>query len=341
MKLLVITQSVDIDDPVLGFFHGWIGALAPGFERIEVVCLRAGKHQLPPDVRVHSLGKERGAVSSMVYVFRFYWLLWKLRGSYDSVFVHMNQEYILLGGLVWKLSGKPIYMWRNHYSGNILTDVAALFCRNVFCTSRSSYTAKYKKTNFMPVGVDLAAFSPRPSSTRVPRSVLFLARMAPSKRPDMALDALRLLREKGVLVTASFYGTPLPQDEEYYRGLISQAQAQNLPVTFYSGVPNHETPAIYAAHEVFVNCSPSGMYDKTIFEAAAMGALPIAVSKDYAAQLPQLCSADSAEALSEVIEKTFGLSEAEREGLRGEVRRLAENNSLEALSAKLRSVLDC
>jgi hypothetical protein len=28
-------------------------------------------------------------------------------------FVHMNQEYVLLGGLIWKLLGKKLVLWRH------------------------------------------------------------------------------------------------------------------------------------------------------------------------------------------------------------------------------------
>ena len=72
----------------------------------------------------------------------------------------MNQEYVLIAGWLWKLLGKRTYLWRNHYAGSWLTDVAAVFCTKVFCTSKHSYTVKYKKTVLMPVGVDTERFTP-------------------------------------------------------------------------------------------------------------------------------------------------------------------------------------
>jgi len=32
MKLLILTQKVDIDDDVLGFFHGWLEEFAKNVE---------------------------------------------------------------------------------------------------------------------------------------------------------------------------------------------------------------------------------------------------------------------------------------------------------------------
>ncbi len=275
MKLLIVTQAVDLDDPVLGFFHRWIIEFAKYVESIEVICLKEGKHELPKNVHVHSLGKEHGAARHVVYAWRFLSLAWRLRGEYDVVFVHMNQEYVLIAGWLWKLLGKRVHLWRNHYAGSYLTDIASSFCTKVFCTSKYSYTAKYKKTVIMPVGVDTERFTPDARVARKPHSILFLARMAPSKRPEMLIDALALLAREGLTFTTTFVGSPLSKDEAYYESLKEKVRSLSLAdkITFLSGIPNSETPDLYRAHEIFVNCSPSGMLDKTLFEAMACESL--------------------------------------------------------------------
>lgn len=227
------------------------------------------------------LGKEEKK-SRMMYIRHFYSYIWRERKNYDAVFVHMNQEYVLLGGLIWKLLGKKVYMWRNHHAGSYLTDVAAVFCTHIFCPSKFSYTAKYKKTIFMPVGVDTDFFKPIPSTIRLPHSILFLSRMAPVKKPDLLLRSLAFLNEKKADFTTSFYGDPLPKDISYYVELQAFAYRNNLlkHVSFHAGVPNDKTPEIYSAHEIFVNLSSSGMYDKTIFEAMSCGCLVLASNKN-------------------------------------------------------------
>ena len=60
MKLLIVTQKVDQNDSVLGFFHKWIIQFAGHFETVTVVCLEKGNYDLPKNVRVLSLGKEQG-----------------------------------------------------------------------------------------------------------------------------------------------------------------------------------------------------------------------------------------------------------------------------------------
>ncbi len=309
MKLLFVTQKMDRNDSVLGAYHGWVAELAQSMERVTVICLYEGEHDLPQNVTVHSLGKEKGSVPGFVYAVRFLWLAWGLRREYDRVLVHMNQEYLLIAGWLWKLLGKPIYMWRNHYAGTFLTDVAAAFCTKVFCTSKHSYTAKYRKTELMPVGVDLSRFSAEGTEVREPRSILFLARISPSKRPDLFLEALGLLIARGVSFIASVYGSPAPEDERYYESLKQRADALGLHgrVRFHPGVPNRETPPVYRAHEIFVNCSPSGMFDKTLFEAAASGCMVFAASDDFASLAGEDYRFSSAEELAQKLERALTL----------------------------------
>jgi glycosyltransferase involved in cell wall biosynthesis len=337
MRLLFVTQTMDRNDAVLGAYHGWVAALAPRFESIEVTCLYQGEHQLPANVRVHSLGKEKGRLPAIIYAIRFKLLAWKLRHQYDAVFVHMNQEYILIAGPMWKVLGKKIYFWRNHYAGSLVTDGAALFATKVFCTSRSSYTVKYQKTVLMPVGIDTTVFTPG-NRPRESRSLLFLARMAPSKRPDLFIDALGLLIKKGTSFIASMYGSPTKDDARYYESLKHRAEELGLHsrVRFHPAIPNRLTPDVYRAHEIFVNCSPAGMFDKTIFEAAACGALPVSSSTDYPEELQALVVPEGdADALAVRIEEL--LSGRAREDLIRSLENFVKRNSLEALVNQLTS----
>lgn len=334
MRLLVVTQAVDQDDPALGFFHGWIEELARRYEHVYVLCLKKGKYELPHNVSVYSLGKESGA-SRVSYVWRLFCFIVSHARSYKTVFVHQNQEYILIAGWLWKLLGKKIFMWRNHYAGSTLTDIAAFFCTAVFCTSTHSYTARYKKTVLMPIGVDLHTF--HSSLDRRSRSILFLARIAPSKHPDVLVEALGLLKERGTEYSAALYGSPLPIDAPYHASLVERAEALGLQHVFHAGVPHSATPSLYAAHDIFVNLSASGMYDKTLFEAAASGCIVVAASKDFAKEVGSgfLFSVDDVHSLVRVLEKALTLGVEERERTSTRLRALAEAHSLSKLGERL------
>src|SRR3989338_9595639 len=102
MQLLILTQKVDINDDILGFMHAWILKFAQACELVTVVCLEQGEHHLPANVKVLSLGKETGK-SRLKYLFNFYRYIWRERKNYSAVFVHMNEIYVILGWLCWKL----------------------------------------------------------------------------------------------------------------------------------------------------------------------------------------------------------------------------------------------
>jgi len=341
MKLLLTTQAVDIHHPVLGFFHEWIAELAKHFERIEVVCLMEGEHRLPGNVTVHSLGKDQKVERRHIYAFRFISIAWRLRKNYDAVFVHMNQEYVLTAGWLWKLLGKPVYMWRNHYAGTFFTRIAVAFCKRVFCTSKRSYTARFKRTMLMPVGVDVGRFSETGTVTRVPHSILFLSRMAPSKRPDMLIDALGMLKERGLSFSATLVGSPNPEDEAFYAGLRDHIHLLGLDamVAFRPAVEHAAAAAVFQSHEIFVNTSRTGMFDKTIFEAAASGCLVLASSEDFRNATSPAFHFENAEGLADKLQFLVTIREETRKEYRDILDQLVRDNTLPALVAKLAPVI--
>lgn len=260
MKLLVITQKVDRNDPVLGFFHRWLEEFAKHFEKVIVICLEKGESALPGNVQVFSLGKEEG-VPKWVYLYRFYKYIWALRKEYDAVFVHMNQEYVLLGAKHWFLMRKPIYLWRNHAKGSLWTRLAVLLSRKVFYTSPQSFTAQFKNAVPMPVGIDTGFFKPDPTVERIPNSVLFLGRISPVKK---VLEFIEWLKTTDY--TATIAG-PVG-DKEYAEKVLS-----NLPTQakYIGSVTQTEALRLYQTHEIYINKTPAGSFDKTIFEASACG----------------------------------------------------------------------
>lgn len=280
MRLLVYTQIVDSADPILGFFHRWVEVLAARVEHITVICLQEGEHALPANVHVLSLGKEQAA-TRITYVWRFYAYMWRLRGSYDAVFVHMNQEYVLMGALLWYLQRVPFYLWRNHYAGTWLTRLASRLCTKVFYTSGASFTAQYAHAVRMPVGVDLSRFSARAGVPRAPRSILMLGRIAPSKRIDVFVEALGVLAQAGEDFSASIYGPVRIGDEPYRDRLAARIDELSLTHVSLKGPVTHaEAATIYQQHHVFLNLSEPGMYDKTMFEAAASGCTVVSANPE-------------------------------------------------------------
>ena len=262
MKLLILTQKVDSRDSVLGFFSRWIEELAKRVDSVTVIALGVGEYSLPSNVKVLSLGKESSG-SLLKYVFRFYKYIWTERKNYDSVFIHMNQEYIILGWKLWFILGKKRFLWRNHPQGDLWTYLAALFSRKVFYTSPSSFTARFKKAVQMPVGIDTDFFKPDPNVERTHNSVLFLGRISPVKK------VLEFVKEwGGTQYTVTIAGPILDADKEY-----GEAVLKNLPsnIKYVGPASREEARKLYQTHEIYVNRTPPGSFDKTIVEAAACG----------------------------------------------------------------------
>jgi glycosyltransferase involved in cell wall biosynthesis len=353
MKILVITQTVDSSDTTLGFFHGWLQELSSRFDFVHVICLFEGKHNFSAksnsensiarsvedgfreNVSVHSLGKESGA-SKLKYVLKFYWYIMKYYRQYDVVFVHMNQEYVILGGFFWKLFGKKVFFWRNHSSGNIWTRLAVFFSTKVFCTSPLSFTARFKKTSLMPVGINVKLFKPMANSIRNKNSICMVGRVAPIKNLDKGLLAVKDLIDSGRQVTLSVVGSPLPKDQKYYSSLLSFVEKNNLKsfIKFVPAVSPENLPEIYRSHEICLNLTGDGSFDKTIVEAAACGAIPLTTSRALSDFLPEICVTDD-DAKSIAVSLENLLHHDTKVKIEKELNDFVQKNSLEELVLKL------
>jgi len=283
-NLLIITQKVDQKDSVLGFFHLWIEEFARRFSKITVICLEKGEVDLPENVKVFSLGKEKFLIhnsrfiilTKLKYIWNFYKFVFKFRHEYDSVFIHMNQEYALLGGIVWRLLNKKTILWRNHPNGNWITNIAVSLMDKVCCTSKESYTAKFKKTKLMPVGIDTGFYTPDENVQKIPNSILFLGRISTIKHPDVFVEACGILKSKGVNFKATIVGDCPNEYQEYFEYLKNRAKELFLDnLDFLNGVPSKETLDWYRRYEIYVNATDSGSFDKTILEAMACGSLVV------------------------------------------------------------------
>jgi len=271
-NILIVTQKVDIKDPILGFFHQWIIEFSKRVESVNVICLEKGEYSLPKNVKVFSLGKE-GRISKIKYILNFYKYIWKLRKSYDSVFVHMNQEYVLLGGIFWNIFGKKILMWRNHPEGNPLTRVAILLSNRVFCTSKDSFTNRFKKTRIMPVGIQIKDYSV--NIHRKENTILSLGRISPVKNIETIISAFLKIVKSNKKVKLSIVGSPTKRetDEDYYKVLKTLSVAiSKESIDYIPSVPPNKTPEFFKSYDIFINATTPGSFDKTILESMYFGA---------------------------------------------------------------------
>lgn len=340
MKLLLVTQIVDKDDPILGFMHRWIEEFAKHVDTIEVICLKEGKHQLPSNVRVHSIGKEQGGGNALLYSIRFIYLVWILRKEYEKVLVHMNPEYVVLAGWLWKLWHKPIRLWYNHPHAGLRLAIASAFSDVVFHTSAYAAPAHSRKAMCMPAGIDLDVFKPQ-AVTRNRHLMYMQGRIMPSKRVAVALQAIRILRKNIPDATLMLVG---PEDFVYGASLRKEYAdlLESGAVTFKGSVPNHQTPLLYSGAGVSINLAASGHFDKSVLESMACGTPVVISSKAFADLVSEewIVAENDPKALADAVERMMGISDAEFEMLqKNETEVVKKTQSLLALSEELARAL--
>ncbi|TSC70619.1 MAG: hypothetical protein CEO12_199 [Parcubacteria group bacterium Gr01-1014_46] len=335
MRLLVFTQKIDRNDSVLGFFHDWVIKISERCESVEVICIESGEYSFGDNVKIHQIGKGYG-IGRLKYIFGVYRYLFLLRGKYDTVFVHMNQEYVFSLGLYWKWKGTPVFLWRNHPKGNLLTYLAILISTKVFCTSIHSFTARFKKVKIMPAGINTEIFRQVSGAVRKKYSVCMVGRLSPIKHNELALEALNILTSQGVQVSMSFIGGILDRDVDFSKKLHKYVEDNNLSkiVSFGGAVSPNKLPEIYSSFEICLNLTEPGSFDKTIVEAAGCGVIPLVSSHSFDGLLPQVCITDTspqsiADSIKQLIDPT------EQIKIQKDLTKFVESQSLDSLMKKL------
>ncbi len=59
MHVLWFNLATDLDDPILAFTNSWIREVAKKVDSVHVITMRLGRVELPENVRIYSVGKEK------------------------------------------------------------------------------------------------------------------------------------------------------------------------------------------------------------------------------------------------------------------------------------------
>lgn len=283
MKLLIITQALDKHHPILGFFHRWVEEFAKHCESIVVICLQKGEYTLPDNVSVYSLGKEAGK-SKFAYLFTFYKLIWKLRSEYDSVFIHMNQIYVILGALFWRVQRKKIGLWYAHGSVSLSLKLAAKLTNKIFTSTEEGLRINTPKRVIVGQGIDTDNFR---KINRPPSDILQLitvGRISQSKNLETLLRACAQLKETGTRFHFTIVGVPTTEAESLYDinmkaltaylGLINE-------VSWVGAISNHELPTKLQQSDVFIHDGATNSLDKALLEAVLCGCVVLSSNPAY------------------------------------------------------------
>jgi len=286
MNLLIITQKVDIDDDILGFFHDWITEFAENFQQVIVICLEERKYSLPLNVMILSLGKEKKA-SKFTYLLNFYKYIWRERKNYDAVFVHMNAEYVLWGGAIWKALGKKISLWYVHKAVSMKLRIAAWLADDIFTSAKESFGIASKKAIYLGHGIKMNKFGQKREKQAGRYDVICVGRISPIKNQKLLIEAANILVNKMSVGDVSFklIGGPVyERDNEYLIELknLTEQYGLNDVIDFVGKVPNKNISQYYGKADLSLNLSPTGGMDKTVLESIASGLPVIAINRIFA-----------------------------------------------------------
>lgn len=295
MRLLIITQKVEADAPILGFFVRWLRQFADQFEEVLVLSQFTGLHDLPKNVRVLSLGKERG-YSRIRQIF----LCWKycrtLRHEYDYVLVHMTPIWIVLNAPLWILQRKRMYLWYESLGRQWSFWVALLFVRKIFSASSLHLPLLKHKNVVTNHGID-TSFWKEEGNTRDPHLIAAMGRVSPVKRIELIIECFATLPSHYRLLIAG--GPFIDTDLYYYKKIDKLICKLNL----HERVSMHFLDSAHAKDlmskaTLFLHAA-AGTLDKSVLQAMACGTPIVSCCPATKGILPAECQA-TPETFSEI-----------------------------------------
>lgn len=275
MKLLIITQVVDRNHPVLGFFTRWLDIFAENVESLQVICLQKGDYASPKNTKVFSLGKERG-VSKFGRLINFYKYIWQQRKNYDVVFVHMNPIYVVLGSLIWHQTGKKIGLWYMHKHIGRLLKMAEKRADYIFTGSKESFRLPSKKLYVLGHGIEVETLPLADNEFNGVIRAVTIGRISKIKGYDTMIDAVAYIKDRypEQKIYLQIIGGPgTPEDQNYLESLKDKAKKEGLGevIKFLGPHPHHAVAGLLRNANLFINLSDTGSLDKAVLEAMACG----------------------------------------------------------------------
>ncbi len=221
---------------------------------------------------------------------------------------------------------------------NLMTRIAAYFSKNVFYTSPYACTSVFRHAVQMPVGVDATVFVPahRTKERAYPKKILFLGRLSPVKRVELFLEVSNILTQG---YEFHLYGDDPSKEKVYEKHLRSLAGPH---VFFHPAIKNEDTPAIYQAHDLYLNLTPEGSMDKTVLEAILCGIPTLVANSSFRDVLPEnaVFSSTTREEIADQIDAYAHRTNEEMEVVLRHSRDLVvEKHSLEKLATMLYNIM--
>lgn len=352
MNVLMITQRANLDHDILGFTHTWVNKLAERVDTVHLLLLwMGGRYELADNVKLYSMGKERGTgrLGRFVNFNRVVGHL-VLGGQVDVVFVHMCPIYAVLAAPWARLRRVPLVLWYTHKSVTWELKLAHWLVDRVVTASPESFRLPSDKVMVTGHGIDTEVFrpmeSPRPER---PFTVLSVGRISPIKDYETLIEAADILvnqRGQPDLRFVVVGDAATPEQVTYRERLLAEVRQRKLTdgFEFVGAVPHHQVVDCYRQADLFVNLSHTDSLDKVVLEAMACGLVPLTSNPAFGPLLGKLAprlmfTVRDARDLADKVERLARLSKVERGNLGRELRSVVvRHHSVQELMGQLMAV---
>lgn len=344
MNILIVTQAVDRKNIFLGFFVSWIKEFAKNFGEVHILCLERGEQELPSNVHVYSMGKDRGT-SKFFYLFNFYKYIFSLRKKYDVVLVHMNPIYIPLGILFWKLWSKKVALWYTHKHVDFKLKLATILTDKVFSASKESFRIDTPKLLVTGHGIltEDFIFDPKVSDNDI--KFIIVGRISSIKQTKKAAQILKeVLAYQSASLTV--VGDVVTNEDRVYKNeLLSFIETSGLKekVFFRGAIPHDEIPGVLKNNSIMIHTSKTGSVDKVVLEALLGGVLVLTENESFKTALSPLgmfMDDSSPVAYTKRVMEFVSDKEKFLQAVGSGRKWVEENHSLKALIPKIKKVYE-
>jgi glycosyltransferase involved in cell wall biosynthesis len=286
VHVLYFNLLMDAEDPVLGFASRWVEAIAERVDRVTVVTMSAGRVAVPANVRVWSVGRERGLSEPARAALFYRWCLRVLRDDPPDVcFSHMIPIFSALFAPLARAYRVPSLLWYAHGAVPPELRVAERLVDGCVTSTPEGFRLPSSRLEVLHQGIDVAALRPPAEPEEAwARTVVMLGRISPVKRVRESVQAVARAREGGLDVRLEVFGAPGAEDRAYEQE-VHEIAGRLLPpgvATFHGPIRHAEVGEALRRGGCFLNLSRSGSLDKAILEAMASGCIPVCDNDAFA-----------------------------------------------------------
>jgi glycosyltransferase involved in cell wall biosynthesis len=282
MRILIITQKYDLNDANLGAFNVWWQKLAEKLDYVYILALEKKSEPPRKNMKVFSMGKEKGS-ARLAMLFRFFRTLLLVLPRTKIVFVHMIPLYLILAWFPAKFFRNKLVMWYAGVTMNNWVRLAVWLSNKSLTSQEGALRMKSKKRIIIGHGIDVDKFVPvahLPQEDKISQktTILSVGRITPSKGHDLVIRSVADLVKAGYDLNLKIIGGVVQDYHQKYQDDLKALAAKcgiSDRVEFTGAVNYNEMPQYYNEAEILVDAVPVGGFDKVVLEAMTSGVIPL------------------------------------------------------------------